>query len=75
MTVCSNSFGEFFQCDLDEIESVSVQRTPLYTLLNRVGASFTQSENLSTEKDASGGGGRHVFHFGLFWQLMTQITS
>jgi len=55
MTVCSNSFGEFFQCGLDKIEGVFVQRTPLYTLLNRVGAGSTQSENLSTEKDASGG--------------------
>lgn len=65
MTICSSSFGDFFQCDLDRIEGISIQRAPLYILLNRVEATTAQIENLSTEKDASGGG-RHAFHFGLF---------
>jgi len=74
MTVCSNSFGEFFQCDIDKIEGVSVLRTPLHTLLNRGGATSAQIENLSPEKVVSKEG-RRVFCFGLFWQLMTQITN
>ncbi|KAH6872685.1 hypothetical protein BKA58DRAFT_382555 [Alternaria rosae] len=37
MTICSNSFGDFFQYDLDRTGGTSVQRTPLYILLNRRG--------------------------------------
>lgn len=74
MTVCSNSFGELFKCELDKNEGVSLQRAPLYTLLNRVGATSAQIQKLSPEKDVSKGE-RHVFQFGLFWQLMTQITN